>query len=264
MIFFYRDKIFFILKILIFVMLFSSCIQQKRLRYLQDKDSDTVLNGLTKTKKTAHKIKPYDELYIKVLTFNEKMSNFFNSSQSGNGQSMQSEASMSLISYAVDEQGNIVLPILGEIYVENLSLKETKAKIQKKLDEYLDKSELIVKLINNKITILGEVKRPGQFVIYKDQINLFEALGMAGDMTPYGNRKRVTLIREIDNVTNFRYLNISDKKIIESKYFLLQPNDIIYIEPLNAKSWTGAVFNYSTILSTVSTLITILYFINRY
>ena len=254
-------SIVFSLKILFFIALFSSCIPQDRLRYLQDSEN-TITDTVKIHHKVAHKIKPYDELYIKILTYDEKMSNFFNSSQSS--QNTNNDASLSLISYTIDEQGNIEIPILGEMHVEGLTLKEAKAVIQKELDEYLDQSALIVKLVNNKITILGEVKKPGKYTIYKDQINLLEALGMAGDMTSYGDRKRVTLIREINNKTTFHYLDLTSKEIMKSEYFLLQPNDIVYIEAINAKTWSGAVINYTTILSTISTLITLLYFLKNF
>jgi len=201
-----------------------------------------------------------DNLYIKVLSFDEKTYGFFNLEPANAASYVGSEASLNLYCYTVSESGYIDFPFVGEIYVKDLTLKEAKAVIEKQLKAYLNQTSVIVRFVSKEITILGEVNRPGKYPIFKDRINILQVIGLAGDVSRFGNRKRVTVIREIDRVASYHYLDLTDKRIVQSEFFFLKPNDIIYIEPLKEKQWGFDTFPYTLVLSSITTLITLLYF----
>lgn len=206
-----------------------------------------------------YKVQPGDNLYIKVSSFDEKTTMLFNSSDNRYGQNTN-DIGVYLSSYAVAEDGSIDFPLTGKIQVQNLSIEEVKAEINKVLDEYLKENMIIVKLINFNVTLLGEVKNPGQYKVYQDKINLFEAIAMANDLGDFANRRKVKLIRQSKKGSSIHMLNLTDQNILESDYFYLMPNDIIYVEPLRGKQFTFANFPYSVIFSGISTLILLLNF----
>jgi polysaccharide export outer membrane protein len=108
--------------------------------------------------------------------------------------------------------------------------------------------------------VLGEVRNQGEFPFFKEQINIFQALGYAGGVTDYGDKSKVTLIREYDNLIRFHSLNLTDKKIVENELYYLQPGDVLIVEPIKTKFRSLRTFTYATFLATTTTLITVLYF----
>ena len=157
-------------------------------------------------------------------------------------------------SYNVGNEGTIVFPIIGKVFVQNMTVNEIKDVIQQKIGEYLKETMVVVKIVNFKITLVGEINRPGQYSVYKDDITIFEALSMAGDMTEFSNRKHVALIRQIQGGSRVTYLNMTSDKILTSNYYYLQPNDIIYVAPLGYKRLgMGSTFPWLLIFSAIST-----------
>jgi polysaccharide export outer membrane protein len=141
-----------------------------------------------------------------------------------------------LTGYLVDERGFINFPILGEIQLAGLTKAEATETLAAKLNEHVKRPIVSIRFLNFKVTVLGEVNRPSSFNIHSDNVNIFEALGLAGDMTVYGKRENVLLIREKENIRTTARLNLNDKEILNSPYFYLQQNDIIYVEPDEAKA----------------------------
>ena len=137
--------------------------------------------------------------------------------------------------------------------VKGLTVEEVKEQLQKTLNEYFKESTVIVKLVNFEVSVIGDVNNAGSFTVYRDQINLFQAIGLAGGFKEFGNPKNVKLVRQSQTGSSMVQLDLSNNKILESPYFYLQPNDIIYVEPLNAKSWSYVRFPYETILVLIST-----------
>lgn len=137
--------------------------------------------------------------------------------------------------FRVDNNGRITLPRIGELKVEGLNIEQVQALVTKELRKHIKEPVVTAQLVNFKITVIGEVNRPSSLSIPGDELNLLEALGMAGDMTVYGKRDNVLVIREKDGVRNMIRLNLNDKNIYESPYFHLKQNDIIYVEPDKAK-----------------------------
>lgn len=169
--------------------------------------------------------------------------------------------------YLVSPEGELTFPILGKMEVAGLTHAELVEKIEKMIIEgqYINDPTVTVKLLNYKISILGEVATPGIKTIATDRVTIFEALGLAGDLTIYGRRDNVSLIREENGKRTVASLDINDKTIFESPYYYLHPNDVIYVEP-NKKKVRSSVGNpalLSTVFSASSLIVTIVNFLTR-
>ncbi len=242
----------------IFTFLYS-CTPQKNYIYLQQKDGNQDIVNQS-NKQFAYKIKPKDVLYIKTVPIDEESALSISSNSQSNQYS--TELGAYLNSFSVNDSGYIELPLVGKIRVEGLNIDEIQQVIQKKVDFYLKNSLVVVKLLSFDITILGEVNRPGTFKVYNTELNLLEALGMAGDLTMNGNRNQVVLVRQNQQKELIK-LDLTDKNILQSEYFYLLPNDIIYVKPNKSKFFGTNPFPFATVLSSITTLILVLNFINK-
>lgn len=240
----------------IVIFLITSCISQKKILYLQKQSENDTTSEYINKLDLQYKVQPKDNLFIKINSLDEKTYQFFNKQGGTSGylNDFNSDASIYLNSYSVNEEGNIDLPILGKIRVKGLTITEIKDTIQKHIDEYLKQTTVTVKLVNFNITVIGEVSRPGEFKIYQDRINLFEAISLAGDMSDYANRSQVQLIRQTRSGSKVHYLDLTSDKILSSEYFYLMPNDIVYISPLGLKRYGFTQFPYSTVLTALTAL----------
>lgn len=234
-------------------LLTASCVSQKKLIYLQNKQKAISKNEFVNERIENYKVQPGDNLYIRINSFDEKTTMLFNSSDNRYGQNFN-DMSVYLNSYTVAEDGAIDFPLTGKIQVQNLSIEQVKAEISKVLKVYLKETMIIVKLINFNVTLLGEVKDPGQYKIYQDKINLFEAIAMANDLGDFANRK-IKLIRQSKRGATIHILDLTDQNILESDFFYLMPNDIIYVEPLKGKQFTFSNFPYSVVFSALILLL---------
>ncbi len=234
----------------------TSCITSGKLTYLQHEGeaADTV----KAFQSTDYKVQPYDNLFIKVVTPDPQWSQMFNATDATSGVSNMSEQSADLISYAVDNEGNIEFPFAGKFRVEGLTLKAVKAQIETTLKAYVTDASVTVKMVNNYVSIIGEVKTPGKYQIYKDRMNIFQALAMAGDLGDYSNRQKIQIIRQVGNNNIVSEFSLLDRSILTSEFYYVQPNDIIYAEPLKGRFFQLNAFPYGVILSTVTTFILIL------
>jgi len=161
-----------------------------------------------------------------------------------------------LQSYLVDINGDINFPVVGTIKLVGLTKSEAIKEINTKLSPYLKNAIVTIQFMNYKITVLGEVMRPGQYTINNERVTVLDALGLAGDMTIYGKRNNVLITRENDGKLEFVRLNLNTDEAFKSPYFYLQQNDVVYVEPNTVKSI--AAQNISLYLSTVSTLATVI------
>jgi len=223
---------------------FTSCVSYKDVLYFNDVNSIRP-NSTTRIQK---RIAPFDNLYIKVLSTDEKTSKIFNISEG-----TQSNATANMVGYLVDEKGNIHFPFAGDIKVKDLTLAEASIAVQKSLSDYISNTSVIVKYIDNKISILGEVQRTGVYNFTDDKVNIYQAIALAGGLTRYGNHKNVVLVRQEENQIKHYKLDISDSRIAENENFYLLPNDIIVVEPLKDVTNSYQNSNYSMVLSTIST-----------
>lgn len=238
----------------------ASCTRQKKMLYLQDMQmTDTA--AVIYNEKVNYRIQPGDILYIRVITINDNMDKLFNIETSANSNYGYNEANMYFQGYQVNDTGYISLPVVGMIQVKNQTIPEAQLFIKKYIDEYIKDAIVIVKLASYKITVLGEVRNPGIYIIFDNGINLFEAIGKAGDLTDYGNRHNVLIVRQTREGTKSFRVSLLDKEILFSDYFYIHPNDVIYVEPVKTKAWKMNAPNISIILSSISTMVVLLNFI---
>jgi polysaccharide biosynthesis/export protein len=249
-----------IIPLIIISFLMSSCISLKHMKYLQSADKGEPINGeVFHVADNKYQIQPGDNLYIRVNVLDEKTNSLFNTMAGGTtyGQSF-SDLSVYLYSYAVNDSGFIDFPVAGKIKVAGFTLDQVKGQVQVSVDKYLLDTKVIVRLINFKISVIGEVRNPGQFPIYKEEVNIFDVIAMAGDMTTYANRNQVQLIRKTNTGTEVHYLDLTKKDFITSPYFMLKPNDIIYVSPLNSRNFAFDQFPYVIVLSVLTTTLLLL------
>lgn len=230
---------FFVLNVLVVVLALSSCTSYKSVPYLQNSNQfdESVVSSLFDAK-----IMPKDLISITVNTTDPLAAAPFNltvqsniTNQLGN---RNATTQASLINYLVANDGTIDFPILGVLEVGGKTKSEVEEMIREKLKPYLNERPVVnVRMANFKISVLGEVARPGEFTISKEKVNVLEALALAGDLTIYGVRENVRLIREhADGTHQIVALNLNDVNIINSPYYQLQQNDILYVTPNKTKA----------------------------
>ncbi|MGC8864191.1 MAG: polysaccharide biosynthesis/export family protein [Bacteroidales bacterium] len=240
------------------------CVPQKKIKYFQSMAGKEDVNQFEFAPKPDYKVKVGDNLYIKVQSLDEKTYKFFNyDDASRSTTTAYTEASIYLSSYTVNDSGYIQFPFVGKIFVEGQTVEQIKTNIQNIIDQYLKETTVVVKLVNFKITILGEVKNPGTYLIYQEKINMFEALAKAGDLTVFSNKNKVVLVRQTQNGAELHRISLTHKDFLESPYFYLLPNDIIYVEPLRGKQFAFADFPYTLLFSTITTTLLILNYFKK-
>lgn len=213
-----------------------------------------------------HKIEPFDNLYVKVLTLDSEVNKLFNPSTSSEStvsstdQMYGSPVGQYLNGYRVNSEGKISLPIMGEIDIKGLTLKETEEKIKIKAQEYLKDPIIQVKLLNFKIDVLGEVTSPGLYYNFEGSINIIEAIGMANGVTKFANLRKAVVNRQENNVTTSYQIDLTQNDIYKSNVFYLRPNDVIYIPPSKLAMKQENLSTYSLVLSTLTSLLVIVTF----
>jgi polysaccharide biosynthesis/export protein len=250
-----------IFRLLAIVFILQSCSGSlKNLTYMHDIDIDKTYPEIPLP--SSYRIRPNDHLFINVIGEDQMQTDFLNTSalmSRGGGSNLE------MIYYLVDENGNISYPQLGELHVEGKTILEIRDMIQKMVDEYIVGTSVQVKLVNRTFTILGDIKSPGLQLMTKNQFTIFEALGSAGDVTDFGNRKTVKLIRETPEGRTVKEIDLTDPDLLTSEYFYIQPNDVIYVEPnryrvysVKTMPWLSQVTFGASILTTVLLVINLL------
>ena len=204
-------------------MMLVSCVPQKQMLILQSADKNDTTNQFNNDRSIFYKIQPGDNLYIRVISLDEKTAMMFNPGGSANSQIYSTDASIYLNSYTVSEQGTIEFPLAGQIYIQNLSVEEVKTRLQEILDQYIKETVLVVKLVNFNLTILGEVRNPGQYKVYKTEINILEAISMAGDLGNFANRNEVTIVRQTKTGSETFVVDLASSNILGSDFYYLKP-----------------------------------------
>ena len=231
--------------------LLTACQSYKKVPYLQD--AEVVLYNTRDAELYDAKIMPKDLLTIVVSCTSPELAAPFNLTVATQNNAVLSNTTTQpvLQQYLVDNDGYINFPVLGELHVGGLTKKATEQMIVEKLKPYITETPIVtVRMVNYKISVIGEVARPGTFTISNEKVNILEALAMAGDMTVYGLRDDVKLIRENANgKQEIIPLDLNKAETILSPYYYLQQNDIVYVEPGNVRANQSTV-NGNTIRST--------------
>jgi polysaccharide export outer membrane protein len=240
-----------VIALVIFLGLLSSCVTQRRVEYLQDKNKN--IKSFKEAEFPDYRLKPNDELYIQINSLDEAAANVFSKSEQDSYIGYIQPYGASLLSYSIDREGYLFLPVIGKILVKDKTLSEVSVILKDSLNHILNQPVVTVKLVNRYVSVLGEVKNPGHFSYSQDKLTIYDALGLAGDITDYGNRNQVILIRNV-NGENIRIsVNISKSDILASDYYNLRPNDIVYVKPLRNKFWGMRQFPFEILLSALTT-----------
>lgn len=205
-----------------------------------------------------YRIRPNDQLFIQVISDDPLNAAFLNlvNTQASMGSLGNSTNSFELITFLVDEEGKISYPQLGTIAVSGLTTGEVRNLIQQGVDKYLESASVFVKLVNRTVTVLGEVHSPGQKPMVKNQLTIFEALGAAGDITDYGNRRQIKLIREVPEGKLVAELDLTDPQLIFSPYYYILPHDIVYVE-YKTKVYGAKNLSYAAPVSITASVVSI-------
>ncbi|MBN1790152.1 MAG: polysaccharide biosynthesis/export family protein [Bacteroidales bacterium] len=241
----------------------ASCTSHRQLVYLRNVDS-TSTEGFYPKSRPEYLIQTRDILYIKIYSLNEDMSNLVNQTIGSYQQNLfQNETSLFINGYTVSDSGYIEIPILGKVLIAGKTMDEAISSIRKRADQFLKDATVIVKLISFKVSVIGEVNRPGTYNNFNSQLTVLEAVSMAGDITDYGDRKRVLVLRPSAEGTRSFRLDLTSRNILTSDGFFLLPNDIIYVEPIKNKTFRINMPTISLAFTSISTLILVLNYINK-
>ena len=250
-----------------FVLFFlSSCTSKKKLDYLQNIESVALEASMKNAKST---IQPNDQLVIMVTAkdmdvvkpFNQNFSSgqILQYSLPSNNAPAQSQTSASGPTYMVDSQGNIEFPVIGKINTENKTTEELRDILKKEISKYVLNPQVSVRNTNYKITVLGEVNRPGTYNIPDAQTTLLEVLGLAGDLSIYGNREDILVLRNIDGTMTKERIDLTKADFINSPFFYLKQNDVIIVSPNETKQKSSRLDpNAGIYISVASIVVTIL------
>lgn len=256
-------RISFFSVVVMIALFFSSCGSSKKVAYLQNSQDITEEEYFTQIGNMYDaKIMPKDILTITVSTTDPEASLPFNVTvpYQREGQNETLYAQTKLNTYLVDNNGEIDFPVLGMIRLSGLTIRDAEKKVVELLKPYIkEKPLVVVKFGNYKISVLGEVARPGTFTVSQEKINILEALAMAGDMTIYGVRDNVKVVRE-DAKGNKRIMqiNLNDPYLVFTKEYYLQQNDVVYVEPNNVKAQNARIGSVTTLwISGLSIAITV-------
>ncbi|WP_338875461.1 polysaccharide biosynthesis/export family protein [Spirosoma sp. SC4-14] len=223
----------------------TSCVSTKQLSYFQQEPGK--VDTLTVAARYTPTIQPGDVLAVQVNSLNPEASAFFNpytafavSERTVPANTTASTTPLAPVSgYLVDNNGMIELPVLGKVNVKGKTVNELKDQLRESLKEYLKEPTVNIRNQNFRISVMGEVTRPSLFTIPNEQITLLEALSLAGDITIYGHRTNVLIIREENGHRTFARVDLTRRDLFNSPYYYLHPNDVVYVEPGRVRAATA-------------------------
>lgn len=251
----YKNLIRFLL-LLIMVFQFASCLTTERLNYLQ-KPGGTIPSYAGNVRYEDYRLRTGDKLYVRVYSTHRETNELFNGgSIYQSGSMMQGNSAYSdLYSYTIEPDGSIVFPMIGPVQLKGLTLREATLTMERAISPYLqrpDEPELKfgsvdVRVVGRYFSVIGG-GRTGYYPILREKITIFQALAMAGDIGLYGDRSKIRVIRESESGTQVKVFDVRSKDILNSEYYYIEPNDVIYIQTLNEQFFS--VTNFPSLLAT--------------
>lgn len=247
-----------LIPILLISLMTVSCVSHKSLLNYRENFPVDEQNQITNTPKIT--LQPNDVISIKVYSVDPEAAKPFNLLATSENPSIFNPDLVQLNGYLIDADGAIDFPIIGKIRLQGLTIEEAKKLILTALEPHLVNPVVNIRLLNFKVTVSGEVVRPGTFNIFNERISLPEAISLAGDLTDYADRSSVLVVRELGGERIFHRVNLLSADLFQSEFYYLHQNDLVYIEPVKAK--TGAVRDQTSktipIVSAAATLIAVL------
>ena len=244
------------------VIFLFSCRQAKKINYLYNNQS-AKYDSLYARSFETYKVQPNDVISVKIISSDEEVSKLYNLMGSSlGGSNTFAFGGFYVNGYPVSKDGLIELPFLGSVDVKNKTVDEIKNEVKLKADNYLKGAEIVVRLVSFYVTVLGEVKVPGQKLVYTDRLSILEGIGLAGDITYYGNRKEVMIIRTTPEGTYTFKVDVTNKDVLSSAKYYLAPNDIVYVRPRKMavfkQQFTDLTLPITTVFSMLTTVLLIL------
>jgi polysaccharide export outer membrane protein len=253
-----------LLYIIIITALMWSCIPQKRLILMQYDDMNDSTYALTFTgteyADSVYRIQVNDYLYIDITSVEREITNIFTPNTAINYITGGNQA---LTGYYVNGDGTIDFPYIGQIYLRGLTIREAMETVKIASESLVEKARVEVRLINNTISVLGEVYKPDSYTITKSKITIFDAITLAKGFTSYAKRNKVKVLRVVDGADKIFLVDLNSGKLQGKKMFYVYANDIVYVEPMRAKS-IGLTPTFSlTVLTTVITFVVLITSLNN-
>ncbi|MDR3217852.1 MAG: polysaccharide biosynthesis/export family protein [Dysgonamonadaceae bacterium] len=260
-----NKRTFSIIALFLAIFILTGCGSTKKVLYFQDIDEiPPGYDQYANTAKYQSQIIENDNLRITVSALNELAAAPFNVKMENSG--MFNANNIELSGYLVDEEGNINFPVIGKVHLAGLTKAKAEALLVEKIAQEIENPVVNIRFLNYKIFVLGEVSRPGDYIIRDEKISIPEALAMAGDMTIYGNRNDVLICRVENGEKKFFHVDMTSASLFYSDSYYLQQNDILYVQQnkriaRNASNFTP---NLSIIVSVLSILVTATSFFFRF
>lgn len=217
-------------------LLLTCCISHKNTILIREKQSTASFDSLTSvgTVSTDYQLQPRDILSIQVSSFKPQITSFFNNEKTG--------------MFLVQENGYIYMPVLDSIKVGGLTLEQARKNLRDAIRAFANDAYVSVNLLSFNITILGEVAQPGVKNIPRDRITILEVVGLAGDVTEFGDRKKIKIIRKTTQGLKIALIDLTNENILTSEYFYLVPGDVVYVQPIKEKTLTFNIRQISLVV----------------
>jgi polysaccharide export outer membrane protein len=226
----------------------ASCVSTKDISYLQDSEYSKTQAKAVTNERSEYKLATNDVLNITVQSAQPELTQVFNLNNQ-NTFNDGNPGSQYVSGYVIDAGGNIILPTAGRLALRGLTISEAQQVVQTAVNNYVRGATASVKLVSFKLTVLGEVRNPGFFFVQNPQATLLEGLGLAGDLTPLGNRRNVKLIRQTATGSEVILLDLTSPNLLKSPYYHLKPNDALYVEPETALTQRANISNLSIVFA---------------
>lgn len=258
-----------LITVLLFVLLFGSCVPNRKYVYLQKEDvnvkalpKDTAVRAYD-VRGFEYRIQPEDILSIRFESLTAQEYDFFSANIVGT-QALSQQANPLLIGELVDAEGNVPFPVIGKVKVSGLTVYEAQDTLQQIANLYLESPIVKVRLINFRITILGEVMREGTITLTNNRVSLLEAIGLSGGLTDLADKRNVKLLRYRDGKTEVHYIDLLDEEFMESPNFYINQNDVLIVPALRQRPYRKYFGqNIQLVVSTLSLIVITLNLINR-
>ncbi|MCK0180149.1 polysaccharide biosynthesis/export family protein [Flavobacteriaceae bacterium S0862] len=262
-------KKIFAITVLVLSVLASSCVPQKDILYLQNKDNASDTTHIISEVQKPYRVQIHDMLNIRVKALDQDIVKMFNPVGEANLNAGSAERAY-FDGFTVDLHGDIRIPTLGKVSVLGYTSEEIEKIIEKKLleEQFKETANIFVtvKLTGLRFTANGEVGSPGTVTLFQERVNIFEAIANVGEIPITGDKKDVLIIRQYPQGQQIHHLDLTDITVMQSPYYYIQPNDIIYVKPIKQKTWgtgTTGIQSLTTIVSVLSLVTTTILLISK-
>lgn len=260
------------LVLFIFCSLFlASCISNKRVVYFQEKNESANYSDTFTYKRNQYRLQINDIVSVDVITRNPDFAKFFSITGGANTTVGQfgAQGGGDLFynnGYTINDSGQIIFPVIGAVKVAGLTIDEINEKLQNELIVFENDIKVYTKIGGLRFTLLGEFNRPGKLVAMQNQLTIYEAIAMGGDLREIAKRDKIILLRQYPDGARIHYIDVLDKNLINSPFYFIQPNDLLYAEPLKRRAYgvgTNGLETLTTALAIITTTLLLVNYINR-